>query len=123
MNRRNSHQFTSVALLVIGLAIPTLAQSGIWHKTGSMNTARYYHAAVLLTNGQVLVLGGGGNSNGTILASAELYDSSKAKWTITGSIARAAPTVTLLQSGRVLVTGGGGGTTTELYDPSTGTWR
>ena len=122
----NSHQLPKALVLAIGLAASAAIRaqtSGTWHKTGSMNTARYYHAAVLLTNGQVLVAGGGNNS-GTTLTSAELYDPLKAKWTVTGSmsIARATPTVTLLQNGQVLVTGGGGGANTELYNPSTGTW-
>jgi hypothetical protein len=45
--------------------------TGMFSLTGSMNTARNGPAAVLLANGQVLVVGGA-NSSG-VLASAELY--------------------------------------------------
>jgi hypothetical protein len=45
--------------------------SGTWTLTGSMNSIRAGHTATLLSNGQVLVAGGG---NGSLpLASAELY--------------------------------------------------
>jgi hypothetical protein len=37
-----------------------------------MVSPRYFHTATLLPNGKVLVLGGGDNSGG-ILAAAELY--------------------------------------------------
>ena len=45
-------------------------------------------------------------------------------WTATASmsIARASMTATPLADGRVLVVGGVGESTTELYDPPTGTW-
>ena len=36
--------------------------TGTWTTTGSLNTARSYHTATLLTNGQVLVAGGIGTS-------------------------------------------------------------
>ena len=43
--------------------------TGVWGATASLNTARSGHAATLLTNGNVLVVGGGSDG------SAELYDS------------------------------------------------
>jgi hypothetical protein len=46
--------------------------TGTFSLTGSLNTARAYHTATLLTNGLVLVAGGQGASGGA-LASAELY--------------------------------------------------
>jgi hypothetical protein len=53
-----------IALFAVGLvlsaAVPILAQiSGIWAKTGSMNSQRQYHTLTLLPNGQVLAAGGG----------------------------------------------------------------
>ena len=77
---------------------------GKWRITGRMTTAREYHTATLLRNGQVLVAGGF-NSTATDLASAELYDPATGTWTATGSMAsgRTAHTATLLPNGQVLV--------------------
>src|SRR5947207_15443176 len=58
-----------------------------WRITGSMATAREFHAATLLPNGQVLVSGGFGSLGN--LASAELYDPATGIWTVTGSMATA----------------------------------
>jgi N-acetylneuraminic acid mutarotase len=89
---------------------------------GSLNTARWNHTATLLANGQVLVTGGS-DANGTLLASAELYDPATGTWSLTGSLAK--PHVGhfafALASGAVLVLDGD--RTSELYDPATGTWR
>jgi N-acetylneuraminic acid mutarotase len=86
-------------LLAIGLAtgITCSVQSGTFTLT------------TLLGNGEVLVTGGlGVNGAYTTLASAELYDPKKGKWTVTGSmsVGRSAFTATLLQNGEVLVAGG-----------------
>ena len=74
--------------------------------TGSLNTARYRHTATLLSNGKVLVAGG--DTSGSYLTSAELYDPASGTWTATGSLntARADHTATLLPNGKVLVAGG-----------------
>jgi hypothetical protein len=95
-----------------------------------MNVARSDHTATLLANGQVLVTGGL-NANG-YLASAELYDPAKGKWTLTDSmtVPRDGHDAVLLQNGQVLVAGGINSTlpmcgtlaSAELYDPSNGTW-
>jgi len=45
-----------------------------WTTTGSLNTARVVHRATLLPNGKVLVAGGAEALDGSMLASAELYD-------------------------------------------------
>jgi hypothetical protein len=47
--------------------------SGLWTVTNSMTTERNGHTATLLSNGQVLVVGGSTNYPATTLASAELY--------------------------------------------------
>ncbi len=92
-----------------------------------MHYARVSHTATLLSNGQVLVVGGF-SGVGDYLASAELYDPTTGVWTTTGSLATARyhHTATLLSNGQVLVAGGIGvaGTlaTAELYDPATGVW-
>src|SRR5580704_12162212 len=42
-----------------------ISSAGTWTVTGSLNIARYYHTATLLTNGMVLVAGGE-NSSGVL---------------------------------------------------------
>jgi hypothetical protein len=92
--------------------------TGKWSATGGMNFARDFHTATLLTNGKVLVTGGGGAG----FTSAELYDPASGTWSITGSMSagRAAHTATLLNTGEVLVAGNVAAA--ELYNPATETW-
>ena len=82
---------------------------GRFSATGNMATARHYHTATLLLNGQVLVTGG--VSGSAILNSAELYDPATGNFSATGRMAtvRATHTATLLPNGKVLVTGGNSG--------------
>jgi N-acetylneuraminic acid mutarotase len=104
--------------------------SGTWTVTGAMANARNCHTATLLTNGTVLVAGGGGTSGG--LSSVELYNPGTGNWTMTNSMnaVRACHSATLLPNGKVLVAGGlgqtGGGSgllsSAELYDPTAGAW-
>lgn len=97
--------------------------SNTWSTTGSLNTARSYHTAVLLKTGKVLAIGG---SSG--LFSCELYDPAKGTWSYAASTnaARYLNTTTLLADGKVLVTGGANGKypvgSAELYDPTANTW-
>jgi N-acetylneuraminic acid mutarotase len=122
------------ASLAVGLGVitPFLAfagTSGTWANTGSLNTGRANHTATLLANGQVLVAGGE-DSGGNVIASAELYNPATGTWTVTGSMAEAREdhTATLLPNGEVLVAGGSNPqfdsciSTAELYNPSTGRW-
>ncbi len=103
--------------------------------TGSLNAPRYSHTATLLKNGDVLVVGGFGNTTdcqgvgAPAQNTAELYDPGKNTFSMTGdmSFPRGGHTATLLADGTVLIAGGGnqgvGGTgsaTAELYDPDTG---
>ena len=91
--------------------------------TGALNVPRYKHAAALLPDGRVIVLGG------TSIrlwedrkASAEIYDPATGKFTPTGSLNTARykirDAVLLLPNGRILVAGGGA--RPEIFDPATG---
>jgi galactose oxidase-like protein len=107
--------------------------AGSWPVVGNMIKNREAHAAVVLTNGRVLDIGGSSvpyhvAGASTVLSSAELFNPTTNTSTLTGSMAtaRASFTATRLSNGKVLVAGGTDGTTTfsssELYDPATGTW-
>src|SRR6266576_1669565 len=60
------------------LVQPCAATPFQWAFTGSLNIARYYHTATLLSNGKVPVAGGAAPGPQTLpypaLATAELYD-------------------------------------------------
>lgn len=111
--------------------------------TGQMTSARFFHVAALLQNGQVLIAGGIDNS-GNVLSSAELYDPSSGSFSPTASMQtqRAFPSATIITGcqcaldGQVLIAGGvsdlsgvvggnpfGVGTglaSAELYNPAAG---
>jgi N-acetylneuraminic acid mutarotase len=112
-----------------------------WTEVGAMADPRGGHAAVVLKNGKVLVVGGSlptGNGSAADLAFCELYDPTAQTWSTTGSMtaARAGHQATVLNGGAaVLVTGGrapgvrADGTydpfsraTAELYNTDAGTW-
>jgi N-acetylneuraminic acid mutarotase len=93
------------------------SSTGTWTNTNSMNHARYMHAAVVLPDGKVFVIGGLGDGH---LNSTELYDPSARSWTTTANMnnARYSHTASLLTNGKVLVTGGSSGVilnSAELY--------
>jgi len=112
---------------IVTATVLTPAQtSGTWAHTGSLNFPRIGHTATLLANGQVLVAGGE-DSQGHLIAAAELYNPATGTWAVTGSLAtpRIDHMATLLANGDVLVAGGVNGgylATAELYNPSTGQW-
>ncbi|HET9756744.1 MAG TPA: kelch repeat-containing protein [Candidatus Limnocylindrales bacterium] len=96
---------------------------GTWAKIRQMVEARGGHTATPLSDGTVLVAGGGS-------AAAERYDPGTGRWTATGNMteSRWGHSATLLPDGTVLVTGGcacsdpGAWKTAELYQPDSGTW-
>jgi hypothetical protein len=93
--------------------------------TGNMVTARFGHAAIRLSNGRVLIIGGITGTPGARASvfTAELYDSSTGSFSATGAtaVARGAHTATLLLNGLVLVAGTGS-PTAELYDTASGSF-
>src|SRR5579872_5072741 len=68
-------------------AAPAPARAPAWTATQRMATGRDHATATLLEDGRVLVAGG--VSNGTDLATAELYDPATGRWTPTGVMATA----------------------------------
>jgi len=98
-----------------------------WAMVTTLQYPRSEHAAVLLKDGRVLIVGGTG-TGGSVLASAEIYDPTQ-RWSMVTSdltVARSLPVATLLADGRVLVTGGvnanGAVAEAEVYDPVAGVW-
>ncbi len=114
--------------------------TGKWSTTGSMRTARYYHTATLLSNGDVLVTGGIGSRlnesensgppcNVPAEASAEIYHPKTGKWSEVAPLPHAlfAHSATLLPNGTVLVAGGQSNgacfASAEIFDPSKNFWE
>jgi hypothetical protein len=104
--------------------------AGTWAVTSPTLEHRYYHQAVRLLDGRVLVIGGDHELLwGDYLRSAEIFDPATGAWTRTGElgVSRGGFTASLLSDGKVLVAGGAtpmGDTlgSAELYDPVSGTW-
>ncbi|HLY56592.1 MAG TPA: choice-of-anchor D domain-containing protein [Stellaceae bacterium] len=96
-----------------------------WSPTGALNTARTYHTAVRLKNGEVLAVGG---LAGGATSSSELYSPATGTWRPAAgtNVARYLNGTTLLPDGKVLVTGGVITryplNSAELYNPATNTW-
>jgi len=95
-----------------------------------MNVGRGEFATVVLNNGRVLAVGGIA-TDGTPIASAEIYDPRTGIWTLTGSMSTGRNDLALvvLRNGRVLAAGGGMGDehnarhlSAEIFDPHTGQW-
>lgn len=111
------------ALTVVPLPARAADAPGTWHTTGELAVSRSGHSETLLTDGRVLLAGGG-------TPTSEIYDPATGQSALTGqmSVARRAHTATLLPDGQVLVVGGRTGNSTtplssaELFNPLTGQW-
>lgn len=94
---------------------------------GSLLAARRGHAAARLTDGRVLMVGGGTGSTETsddLVRIAEIYDPATDSFAITGSTLGDfdMPMATTLDDGRVLIVGDSFKTNAEAFDPATGTF-
>lgn len=104
--------------------------TGEWRQAAPMEQPLFRQAAVLLSDGRVLVVGGVSLSDGKESARAEIYDPATDTWTPTEDMAteRGEPKAVLLSDGRVLVTGDKSldfravTGKAETYDPDTGAW-
>lgn len=87
--------------------------AGTFAATGSMNQAHTFQSATLLSNGKVLIAGGG---------DAEVYDPAIGSFVLTGAMVmqNQFSQAVLLADGRVLVAGNADA---ELYDPAAGAFR
>jgi len=95
--------------------------TGRFTPTGSMTTGRNKLGATLLPDGRVLVVGGqNGGAFGARLASTEIYDPAKGKFTAGPNMSsrrfKLLTGVVSLKNGRVLVAGGAD--QPEIYDPA-----
>jgi len=120
--------------------VTVTTSSASFRRTGNLQTARGFHSATLLANGQVLVAGGATRTSPLCIGgvnSAELYNAGSGSFSPTGSMAalRYAHTATLLPDGQVLLAGGFGSgfdcedlgepaqVSAEVYDPTRGLFR
>ena len=105
-----------------------------WTVTGPLTTARIDHAAVLLQDGTVMVIGGRGGvgTNGAVIGSSEIFITTTKRWAKGPDLgtARTGLTATLLADGSVLAVGGKSGSasgaalnSSELLPPAGNTWR
>ena len=92
-----------------------------WKAAGTLSEARILPSATLLQDGRVLVVGGI-SSDGTAVATAELWDPLTRTFSPAGSLARPriGHAATLLQDGRVLIVGGEDGVVVAARDAGRG---
>ncbi len=92
-----------------------------WRFTASMNQARRHPNAVLLPDGEVLVIGGGLTDEAeSPILDAEIFDPVSETWSAVASMQRPRvyhSTAILLPDGRVLAAGSDGEYTAEIYSP------
>lgn len=98
---------------------------GTFTATGEMTIIRHKHAAALLADGNVLIVGGSDKRDWQgKYASAEIYDSAKGTFRAAGNMNAAryklTTAVVTLKNGKVLIAGGA--ERVETYDPATNTF-
>ncbi len=117
--------------LALGLTIlSTTSVAGTWASGPDMAQQRYYHTATRLRSGEVVVIGGSGEST-RALDSAEIYDPARSNFSpAAGRMGRSRVwhSATRLRNGQVLVVGGmnaeyASHDTAELFDPATRSFR
>src|SRR6266702_1342461 len=117
-----------VALLTVGaaLAMATLIDASSSTQVEQLDplvVPRTGHAATVLADGRVLITGGRDGA-GTIVAIAEIFDPATETSAAVGALvtARVSHTATLLPNGRVLIAGGTGAigslSSAEIFDPA-----
>ncbi|MDP2274857.1 MAG: kelch repeat-containing protein [Archangium sp.] len=132
----NSLSLWERASLLLPLLATLAAAQGKVSPAPLLKDARQHHTASLLKDGRVLVVGGRGVDGLSTLASCELFDPKKNKWSTCAplNVARSHHAATALEDGRLLVIGG---TThesiegqnrfialasVEVYEPKKNTW-
>jgi len=114
--------FAAAATLATATLIDASSSSQV-EQLGLLAVPRTGHAATALADGRVLITGGRDNA-GIIVATAEVFDPAKETSTAIGALntARIDHTATLLADGRVLIAGGtsvsGAVTSVEIFDPA-----
>ena len=114
-------------------AVAAAVELGDFASAPDMKARRERFAAITLSDGRVLAVGGRGLGIGTLVATihetAEVLDTETLEWTFTGPMAegRRSPAVVELADGRVLAAGGLGPTkgtilTAEIWDPAENAW-
>ncbi len=101
-------------------------KSGRFSSAGEMTIKRHKHDAVLLNDGQVLVIGGANERDGGgIYSSVEVIDPSNNRATKIGDLLepryKLPGTSILLNNGKVFIAGGAG--RSELFDPESGKFK
>jgi hypothetical protein len=97
--------------------------TGSWTYGSSMIDKRSDFSSVILSNGNVMAIGGSNYSSGEYLTSCEIYNTQTKTWSSVAPMQypRYNHMSVLLNNGKVLVAGGLG--TPEIYDPITNTWH
>jgi len=130
---RKTAKVVAILALLIGCAvlltgIANAQTSNVWSSAGQMVQPRTGAAAVVLSDGKILIAGGT-DGNGIPLASTEVFDPATGQFSegATMTVPRASHAAIVLASGDVLVTGGltsGGGysDTAEIFNAQTQSW-